>query len=68
MLVRESPDELTLGAGEVGTWKSCTLSTTLQKGGEVFLWWMLIGTPSAKRYRKASNEKTGESHMMLAKK
>ena len=28
---------------------------------------MLIGTPSAKRYTMASQEKTGESYMMLIK-
>ena len=34
------------------------MSTTLRKGGGVLHWWVLIGTPSAKRYTKASKEKT----------
>ena len=68
--VRESPDELTLRAEEVGTWKSCISVDHIAKGRWVPLlpWWMLIGTPSAKRYTKASKEKTGESDMMLTMK
>ena len=36
------------------------MSTTLQKEGGVLPCWMVIGTPSAKRYTQASKEKTGE--------
>ena len=63
--VRESPDELTLGAEALGS--RASMSTTLQKGGGVLLW-MLIGTPSAKRYKKASKGKTGKTYMMITKK
>ena len=64
--VRESSDELTLRAEALGS--RASMSTTWQKGGGVLLWWMLIGTPSAKRYKKASKEKTGKSFMMTTKK
>ena len=43
-----------------------SMSITLQEGGGVVFWWMLIGTPSAKRYTKASKEKTGGEFMMSA--
>ena len=62
MPVRESPDELTIRAEEVGTWKSCT---NIAEGRWSPPLVELIGTPSAKRYTKASKEKTGESKMML---
>ena len=61
MTVRESSDELTLRADEVGTGNSVLMSTTLQKGGGVPL---LIGTPSAKRHSKASKEKIVEICMV----
>ena len=59
MTVRESPDELTLRAEEVGTSKSLRQCRPHGKG-EVgsFPWQMLTG----------SKEKTGESHTMLTKK
>ena len=52
--LREGPDELTLGAQERALGSRASMSTTLQQGGEVFLWWMLIGTPSAKSFTTGS--------------
>ena len=58
-LVRESPDKLTLRAEEVGTWKSCiNVDHIAKRKGGVFLWWILIGTLSAKLCTMASQEKT----------
>ena len=64
--VRESPDELTLGAEALGS--RASMSTTLQKGGGVLLWWTLIGTPSAKREKRHRRRKTGKSFLMITKK
>ena len=62
---QESPDELTLRAEEVGTWKSYI---DVKRRGGVFSWLILTGTLSVRRCAKASNKKTGESYTMLTKK
>ena len=51
MIVRESPDELTLKAEEVGTWK--------KKDG-VSLRLITTGVPLARRRMKVSKEKIGK--------
>ena len=59
MVVRESPDELTLRAGEVSTSKAL-MSTTLSRKDGALPWSMLTGTPSARRCTRASKEKIGK--------
>ena len=68
VLVRESPDELTLEHMKWALGSRVSMSATLQRKGGVLLWWTLTGTSSAKRYIKASKEKTWERNMILTKK
>ena len=69
VVVRESPDELTLRAEEANTSKALiNVNTTLnQKDGALF-WLMLTGMPSAKSCTKASKGKIGKKCMTLTKK
>ena len=57
MTVRESPDELTLGAEEVGTWKSCITVDHVAKerwGPSLvdYDWYALMRLRSHRRPRK----------------
>ena len=65
--VRESPDELTLRAEEVCTWKT-SMSTTMKKNDGVLPWLITTGMPSVRRCTEASKEKTGEKCMTPIKK
>ena len=65
--VRESPDELTLRAEEVCTWKT-SMSTTMKKNDGVLPWLITTGMPSVRRCTEASMEKTGEKCMTPIKK
>ena len=67
--VRESPDELTLRAEEVGTWKSyINVDHTAKERLGSFPWLMPTGMPSVRRCIKASKEETGEGCMRPTKK
>ena len=68
MLVRESPDEITLGADEVGTWKSCINVDHIAKERWspplVDADWHAF----CQAFIKALKESTWESYMILTKK
>ena len=61
---RESPDELTLGAEEVGTWKSYINVDHVEKERwRVLPWLIRNGVPSVKPLSKASKEMIGKKCM-----
>ena len=48
-------------------WKSYINVDHIEKERWGPLWWILTGTPSARRFSKASKQKTGESFLMFTK-
>ena len=68
VIVRESPDELTLRAEEVRTSKALINVDHIEPERWGLRWLMQTGMPSARRCAKASMEKIGKQCMSLTKK